>query len=102
MEATLAILVSGGLPRQVVGYAADVIALYASTTAYEDSIWMARGEAVGFEELSRQLHDHFHSLDPGQFPHTSDLVEELTRHVEDERFEFGLDALVRGIAAMKD
>lgn len=44
---------------------------------------------------------YFRNLPPEQFPNTSDLAAELTRCEGDERFEFGLDALVRGIAAMK-
>lgn len=42
------------------------------------------------------MHDHFLHLDPGEFPHATDLVVELTRQEGDERFEFGLDAIISG------
>ena len=99
MERVLAILVAGGLPRQVVGYAADLIAQFATVTAYEESLWMALENHA--EHVAEQLHEHFFRLDPEQFPHIRDPAEELTRPEGDERFEFGLDAIVRGIAAMK-
>jgi AcrR family transcriptional regulator len=100
VERFLAILVAAGLPRQVVAYSVDILALYATTTAYEESLYAARDDedpAAYIEEA----HAYFRGLPREQFPLTADLAPELTRCEGDERFEFGLDALVRGIAAMK-
>jgi hypothetical protein len=42
------------------------------------------------------------SLPPAQFPNTVALVDELMSGGPDERFEFGLDVLVRGLAAQRE
>lgn len=42
------------------------------------------------------------SLPPAQFPNTVALVDKLMSGGPDERFEFGLDVLVRGLAAQRE
>lgn len=100
VERILAILVAAELPRQVIAYGVDTLALYATSTAYEESLYAARqgGDAGTYLD---DVTSYFRNLPPEQFPNTSDFAAELTRCEGDERFEFGLDALVRGIAAMK-
>jgi AcrR family transcriptional regulator len=100
VERILAILVAAGLPRQVIAYSVDILALYATATAYEESVYLAR-EAGDVEGYLEDVTSYFRGLPPDQFPHTAGLAAELTRCEGDERFEFGLDALVRGIAAMR-
>ena len=100
VERFLAILVTAGLPRQVIAYSVDVLALYATSTAYEESVFASR-EGQDAEAYIDEAHAYFRTLPPEEFPHTADLAAELTRCEGDERFEFGLDALVRGIAAMR-
>ena len=45
------------------------------------------------------IRDYFASLPPERFPNTVELAEELTSGDLDERFEFGLDVIIRGLAA---
>jgi Tetracyclin repressor-like, C-terminal domain len=42
------------------------------------------------------------SLPPARFPNTVALVDGLMSGGPDERFEFGLDVLVRGLAAQRE
>ena len=45
------------------------------------------------------IRDYFASLPADRFPHTVALADELVSGGPDERFEFGLDVIVRGLAA---
>ena len=47
-----------------------------------------------------QLADYFRSLPRDEFPTLVSLADDLTAGDTDERFEFALDLLVRGLEAM--
>jgi AcrR family transcriptional regulator len=94
LERHLAILVAAGLPPRVLSLAADMFALYVGGFAFEESL---RGDASADPE---QLAEYFRSLPPDQFPTLVSLAEDLTAGDADERFEFGLELLVRGLEAM--
>ncbi|MGH2949897.1 MAG: TetR/AcrR family transcriptional regulator C-terminal domain-containing protein, partial [Solirubrobacteraceae bacterium] len=51
------------------------------------------------EEVIGMIRGYLTSLPPSRFPNTVELVDELMAGGPDERFEFGLDVLVRGLAA---
>jgi hypothetical protein len=46
------------------------------------------------------LSEYWASLPPEQFPHTIALLDFLFEDGPDERFEFGLDVIVRGLASL--
>jgi Tetracyclin repressor-like, C-terminal domain len=46
------------------------------------------------------LRGYWTSLPPERFPHTLALLDVLFEGDRDERFEFGLDVLVRGLASL--
>lgn len=98
----ISILRAGELPDQVVAYACDLLPLYAMAVAYEESLF--GGEVASPEEIERfitSLRDYFAALPSERFPHVVALAGQLTAGGgTDERFEFGLDVLVRGLAAM--
>ena len=94
MERNLAILVAAGLPPRVLALAADRFALYVGGFAFEESL---RGDESADPE---QLAEYFRSLPPDQFPTLVALADDLTAGDADERFEFGLELLVRGLEAM--
>jgi AcrR family transcriptional regulator len=101
-EAMISLLRAGGLPDQVIAYACDLLPLYATAVAYEESLFA--GQGVGPAEVARfvsDLRDYFAALPPERFPNVVGLAGPLTAGGEgDERFEFGLEVLVRGLAAM--
>jgi AcrR family transcriptional regulator len=103
IERVLAILRAGGLPDQVVAYAADILPLYATANAYEDAVWAERFGSVDpkdFMPFIEQLQTFFSSLPADRFPNVTALAGNLTRNEGDERFEFGLDLLVRGLQSL--
>ena len=97
MEGMLAVLRDAGIPDQVCAYAVDILPLYATATAYEESLHAAKDDDENFIE---ELQGFFRALPADRFPNFVALAEALTSGAGDERFEFGLDALVRGIDSM--
>src|SRR3954449_12595839 len=92
MERTLAVLHAAGLPPRVISYAADMFALYVGGFAYEESM-PPRGDPAA-------LGAYFASLPAEQFPTLTALAGDLTEGGADERFEFAIELLVRGLEAM--
>ncbi|CAM05728.1 TetR family transcriptional regulator [Saccharopolyspora erythraea NRRL 2338] len=96
MEAVLAILRSAGLPDRVVAFAADLLALYPNAVALE------RSAAFGLpaEELGErmsQVERYFSQLPRETFPTIVALLPSLMAGEGDERFEFGLEVIMRGL-----
>ena len=98
MEKNLAVLAASALPARVIAYAADMFALYVGAFAYEESLQapMLGGEGVGAEQLA----EYFRSLPPDRFPTITRLADDLAAGDAEERFEFALELLVRGLEAM--
>ncbi|GAA4146318.1 TetR/AcrR family transcriptional regulator [Actinomadura keratinilytica] len=102
-EGLLSIMLAGGVPPQIAAWTIDQISLYVTAHVYEASLHMARHRAHGGsaeEYMARflgQVRDYFSSLPPDRFPNVVRHVGELMSGGGDERFEFGLDLLVRGL-----
>jgi hypothetical protein len=94
LERTLAVLAAAGLPARVISYAADMFALYVGGFAYEESMPHFGDPAA--------LGEYFRSLPPEQFPTLVALASDLTEGDADERFEFAIELLVRGLEAMAE
>jgi AcrR family transcriptional regulator len=92
MERSLAILKDAGLPPRAIGYAADMFALFVGGFAFEESM-PAQGDPKAFGEYLK-------SLPADRFPMLSGLADELVEGGPDERFEFAIDLLVKGLEAM--
>ena len=88
------ILSLGGLPKRVIAHAVDLLPLYAIATAYEQSVFAKEDESY-LEEVEA----YRAALPPERFPHLAALAPELGKGDPGERFEFGLDVLVAGLAA---
>lgn len=103
-EAMLAILLAGGINAQIAAWACDLLPLYASAIAFEDSIRRDKGAipmTVEDEAEHRAMvRQYFESLPAERFPLMSSMAPLLARGSGDERFEFGLSVLVAGLAAM--
>ena len=87
-ERLIEILRLGGLPNQVVAYGRDLLTLYAVATAYE--------EAARDDGYVADVRAYLGALPDDRFPHLAALGGLLGA---EERFEFGLDVLVTGLAA---
>lgn len=103
MEWQLALLRGAGLPDKVAAHAGDILALYLGAYAFEESLGLT---APGGAEMSPQqavemIGGYFASLPEDRFPNVVAVARDgtLVEGGPDERFEFGLDLLVRGLAA---
>lgn len=100
MDGLLGILRAGGLPDRVVAFSADLLALIVSIDVYEGSLADQRvaRDPDHFAALGRYMA----SLPADRFPHISALVPAMLSGDEgpDDRFEFALDVIVGGIAAL--
>ncbi|TCK21349.1 TetR/AcrR family transcriptional regulator [Pseudonocardia endophytica] len=102
-ETTLTLLRLGGVPEQAAAWAVDVIGMYVAANAIEGSI-DAREERAGRDPVQyyAQVHKYFTELPPDRFPTTTALASKLATGDGEDRFRFGLDLLVGGLAAMTD
>jgi AcrR family transcriptional regulator len=100
VERLLALLRAGGLSPRVAALAADLLPQYVTVTAYEGSLFARRmaDDPAYFDRLSA----YFRALPADRFPVLASMVGELMSDEGDERFEFGLDVIVRGLAALSE
>ena len=86
-ERLITMLLAGGVSERVAAFTVDILSLYFSTVAYEESI----------EEFSKFLGDAYHlqlrqffsALPADRFPNMNAMAVALTEGEGDERFEFG-------------
>ncbi|MEV6284898.1 TetR/AcrR family transcriptional regulator [Kribbella sp. NPDC051770] len=101
-ERFLAILKAGRVPDQAAAWAVDLIPLFIVATAFEESVQgAAEYTPEDLEGFVEQLRSYFGSLDPARFPITIALAGAMTTGAGgDERFEFGAQVIVAGLASM--
>lgn len=101
LEWHLSVLRAGGLSDRAAALAGDLIHLYVDAFAYEECVGMSppSGEDADVHDFIGEMRTYFASLPPDRFPNISGLADELTAGGRDERFEFGLDVLIRGLVA---
>lgn len=94
------IMRSGGLPEQVIAYGCDLLPLYAVATAYEQALYAERMTTEEGERYIAEIGEYFAALPADRYPNIVALAGPLVAGGgEGERFEFGLDVLVAGLAA---
>ena len=100
-EWTLALLRGGGVPDRIAAYAGDLLGLYLGATAYEATLPPPTpgGEQLPPEEAVRMIRGYYESMPADQFPNVLATLDELFSGGPDERFELGLDVILRGLAS---
>jgi AcrR family transcriptional regulator len=99
MNAMVGILLAGGVSPQVASLSVDILALYFTASAFEESLeTLPVGEAAS-AAFQEELKSFLVGLPADRFPHLVAMAEPLTSGDGNDRFEFGLDLLVRGIAS---
>ncbi|MGV9778949.1 TetR/AcrR family transcriptional regulator [Streptosporangium sp. NPDC003464] len=97
-EAQLAIMLAGGVPPKVAALMVDRLGLYVCSDTYEGSRRAGGEDPASFTgELSGQIEEFCRSLPADRFPN---LVAQGGNPVDArgvERFEFGLDLILRGL-----
>lgn len=101
-ERLLAILLAGGVVEQVAAWACDLLPLYVTAVAFEESVEQLRTttDPVEVEAFISQLRAYFESLPVETFPHVVASAVALTSGDGDRRFEFGLQVILAGLAAV--
>jgi AcrR family transcriptional regulator len=107
-EGILALCLAGGISPQAAAWFCDLAAAYVGATAYEESIWLTRdntttaaGEQPDHEAIDAQLREVMEAMGE-KFPFMAQYAHELTAGDGDDRFEFGVDVLVSGLAAVSE
>jgi AcrR family transcriptional regulator len=100
-EWTLALLRGAGVPDRIAAFAGDLLGLYLGATGYEATLPppSAGGEPVSTEESTAMVRGYFASLPPDQFPNVLATLDELFSGGPEERFELGVDVILRGLAS---
>jgi AcrR family transcriptional regulator len=91
MEWGLEVLRKAGVPDQAAAYAGDILGRYIDASVLE----VTSPGGPDLEAVGR----YFGSLPAEQFPNMASLSRALFAGNDDDRFEFGLDLLVRGLEA---
>jgi AcrR family transcriptional regulator len=94
MEWSLDLLRRAGIPDDLAGYFGDIFGRFLDASVLEDV--SAPSEQTP-EHLAR-IRDHFAALPVAEYPNLTALAATLFSPSPEERFEFGLDVLVRGLA----
>jgi AcrR family transcriptional regulator len=100
-EWTLALLRGAGIPDRIAAFAGDLLGLYLGAAGYEATLPppSAGGEPVSAEESTAMVRGYFASLPADQFPNVLATLDELFSGGPEERFELGLDVILRGLAS---
>jgi AcrR family transcriptional regulator len=100
-EVMVATLRLGGLSDRVVALGLDQLILYVSACAFEDSLMeQSEMDPAEVRRYYEEVHTFYEALPSAQFPVLASIAPEMTTANGDERFEFGLQAMVAGLEAM--
>jgi TetR/AcrR family tetracycline transcriptional repressor len=100
-EWVLTLLRGAGVPDHIAAYAGDLGGLYLGASAYERSLPVSSpgGEELPPDQVVGMIRAYFESLPADQFPNLHATMDELFSGGPDERFELGLDVIIRGLAS---
>jgi hypothetical protein len=99
-ESMLALLKAGGASDQAAAYAADLVSMYVTAIAFEQSLYATRYSDPGHEMNEvEKIARRFATLDAGRYPTMAAIAPFMTRGDGDERFELGMDVLINGLLA---
>jgi hypothetical protein len=80
-------------------WAIDRLQIYIDADVYEGSIYAAKiKQGLDVEEYLSSIRDYFRRLPADRFPGIAALADVMVAD-SDQRFEFGLDLLIDGLAA---
>ena len=100
-EVVVAVMRAGGLSDRVLALGLDQLMLFTAASAFEDSLYEARGltpeELAGYFD---DVHAFYQRLPVDRFPVLASIADPMTGPDGDERFAFGLDALLSGFTAL--
>jgi hypothetical protein len=88
-----------GIPDRVIAYLGDLFGLYVGAYAFEESLGLSSptGEDLPADQILEMFRGYVLSLPEDRFPHTRAAADLLFAGGPDERFEFGIDLMLRGL-----
>jgi AcrR family transcriptional regulator len=100
-EATLALLRGAGIPDRIAAFAPDLLAQYLGASLYEEGLGFPSptGEDLPPEQIVQMIRDYFASMPADRFPNVHATLDELFSGGPDQRFELGLEIIMRGFAS---
>jgi AcrR family transcriptional regulator len=100
MERLAALIRAGGVPDQANAWFLDLMALYVSSVAVEQDVWRTRRGVPADQDVSFDVvHQFFADLPETEFPVLTSMSPAMAQGDEQERFAFGVEVLVAGLAA---
>ncbi|MFJ7899882.1 TetR/AcrR family transcriptional regulator [Streptomyces sp. NPDC096198] len=109
VESLLAVFRTAGLPDRIAAEAGDLIATYIDGFVLEEGMWRdraaghCRGDSSAarpdWREMAEEMRNYFASLSEGDFPHLRALAGLMVADSSDERFDIGLEIILRGLAS---
>lgn len=107
-DAMLGMMLAGGIPSRIAGFAMDRIFLYITADAYEYSIWRTHATDAGatkeeefMAELTGDLLAFYEQVPADRYPHIREHARDLVGGDSGERFELGLALLIDGLDKYK-
>jgi AcrR family transcriptional regulator len=100
-EWLLTLLRGAGIPDRIAAYAGDLGGLYLGASLHEEGMPLPSptGQDIPVDEIVAMFRGYYESLPPEQFPNIHATLDELFSGGPDERFELGLDVIIRGLAS---
>src|SRR4051794_29314602 len=97
-ESMMSLLRAGGAEDQAVAYAADLISMYATAIAYEQSLHAALFDDPGHHESEiARVVQRFSTVPAELYPTMASVSSLMTRGDGHERFSLGLDIIINGL-----
>lgn len=100
-EAMMGILASVGVPEKIISFWADLFSLYVGAQAIEETLMLAKYGPTGMSEFLKrieQIRDYLAQLPADRFPQVTRMAATMMDEEPDDRFDFGLDILLNGLA----
>ena len=94
VNAMIGLLLAGGVPEASAAWAADVVNLYITAAAYENTI-RERDDMV--DENVEEARESFAAIPEDRFPNLAKVQWALFEGTGEERFEFGLNLMINGL-----
>jgi AcrR family transcriptional regulator len=99
-EVVLGLLRAGGLSERHAAFGSDVVGMYVKAYAQESSEWRSGlADRPDIRRRAAELNAYLAALPQGTFPNTIAMNDLFNEGTAGERFEFGLDILLDGLAA---
>src|SRR5262249_12696204 len=100
-EVLTKIMKLGGLNDYVTALGLDQLILYVCACAVEEGVFARSGMMqADIEQYFGEVHDYYSALPAETYPTLAAVAPEMTGHDGEERFLFGLDALIAGFEAL--